>query len=445
MQIPDARLKVGIIEEHPTSQREWEIELTENRAGLPSGGASWEVLSAEMRSRSEGDIDWQNGKTPLFVFGCDEETYEIGRRAFFEYFSENSLGRKRAFFGLASMERDVLDYGLSLMNAPDGADGAFTTGGSESLFIAMKAARDELRARAGYAPGGPRLNIVMPITGHPGMDKAADAMDLEIRRGDVDSERRGHAATLRPLIDERTICIVGSAPCFPHGVVDRIDELSELALETGRWLHVDACVGGWLAPWFTRIGRPTPDFDFRYPGVRSISADLHKFGFCPKPASTVFYRHAEDLERATFKADAWPNGPFQTATIAGTRPGGAVAAAWAVLNHLGESGYRRTAENLASMVDAYVDGLEKLGMRMIAQPDFSIINYTSDELDVSEVSEMMATWGWLPGLTRNPKGMHAMLSLLHESSREPFLADLAKAMDQVRSSGKGQSRLDAVY
>ena len=270
-------------------------------------------------------------------------------------------------------------------------------------------------------------------------------MDLEIRRGDVDSERRGYAETLRPLIDERTLAIVGSAPCFPHGVVDRIGELSELALETGRWLHVDACVGGWLAPWFTRIGRPTPDFDFRFPGVRSISADLHKFGFCPKPASTVFYRNAEDLERATFKADAWPNGSFQTATIAGTRPGGAVAAAWAVLNHLGETGYRQAAERLARMVDAYVSGLEDLGMRMIARPDFSIINYTSDDVDVFEVSEVMAACGWLPGLTRNPKGMHAMLSLLHESAREPFLADLGRALDQVRSGGTGRSKLDAVY
>ena len=419
--------------------------MEKTRAEFPAGGASWDDLSAQMHDRSRGDIDWRNGRAPLFVFGADEETYEVGRRAFFEFFSENALGRKRAFFGLGQMERDVLDYGLSLLNAPDGADGAFTTGGSESLFLAMKAARDELRARSGVKPGDGQLNIVMPITGHPGMDKAADAMDLEIRRGGVDTERRGHAATLRPLIDERTIAIVGSAPCFPHGVMDRIDELSDLARETGRWLHVDACVGGWLAPWFTRIGRPTPDFDFRFPGVRSISADLHKFGFCPKPASTVFYRHADDLERATFKADAWPNGPFQTATIAGTRPGGAVAAAWAVLNHLGQSGFKRIAGELAVMVDAYVEGIEALGFRLIARPDFSIINYTSDEVDIFEVAEAMAPKGWLPGLTRDPKGMHAMLSLIHRDARGPFLDDLASALEGVRANGVGQAKIGAVY
>lgn len=415
------------------------------RAEFPAGGTTWDDLSVEMHARSDGDIDWRNGRAPLFVFGADDETYEVGRRAFFEFFSENALGRKRAFYGLGQMERDVLDYGLTLLNAPDGAEAAFTTGGSESLFLAMKAARDELRARAGFKPGDGRLNIVMPITGHPGMDKAADAMDLEIRRGEVDAERRGHADTLRPLIDERTIAIVGSAPCFPHGVMDRIDELSALALETGRWLHVDSCVGGWLAPWFTRIGRPAPDFDFRFPGVRSISADLHKFGFCPKPASTIFYRDAQDLERATFKADAWPNGPFQTATIAGTRPGGAVAAAWAVLNHLGEAGFKRIAKRMGTMVDDYVEGIESLGLRMIARPDFSIINYTSDEVDIFEVAEAMQPKGWLPGLTRDPKGMHAMLSLLHEESRAPFLEDLASALAHVQTNGAGRTKVEAVY
>ncbi len=419
--------------------------MTNERAEFPVGGASWDELSKEMRRRSGQDINWQDGRAPLFVFGAEPETYEIGRRAYFEYFSENALGRNRAFFGIAQMERDVLDYGLSLLHAPSDAGAVFTTGGSESIFISMKAARDELRAREGTRLDGKRLNIVMPITGHPGFDKAADTMDLEIRRGDVDAERRGHAETLRPLIDERTIAIVGSAPCFPHGVVDRIDELSELAKETDRWLHVDACVGGWLAPWFTRIGRATPNFDFRIPGVRSISADLHKFGFTPKPASTVFYRDAADQERAMFKADAWPNGPFQTATLAGTRPGGAVAAAWAVLNHLGESGYRRTATRLASMIDAYVEGIEALGLRLIAKPDFSILNYTSDDLNIFEVAEHMEERGWLPGLTRNPKGMHAMLSLLHEEAREPFLTDLSHALDHVASTGTGHAGIDAQY
>ncbi|WP_340108719.1 pyridoxal phosphate-dependent decarboxylase family protein [Pikeienuella sp. HZG-20] len=418
---------------------------TEQRKPFPAGGRGWNDLKADMTNRTADDIDWRAGRTPLFVFHADDETYEIGKNAYLEFFGENALGGKRAFFSIGEMEREILDYGLSLFTAPDGAAGAFSTGGSESIFMAMKAARDSLRARRGFRPGEDRLNLVMPITAHPGFDKAADAMDIEIRRGEVGEDKRAGADSLRPLIDERTIAIVGSAPCFPHGVVDRIDELSALALEADVWLHVDACVGGWLAPWFTAIGRSTPTFDFRHEGVRSISADLHKFGFCPKPASTVFYRDRADLERATFMADAWPNGKFGTPTLAGTRPGGAVAASWAVLNHLGESGYKRIATQLSTMIDNYVSGLEELGFRMIARPDFSIINYTTDDADVFEIAEAMTTRGWLPGLTRNPKGLHAMMSLLHEKSREAFLEDLAWAAGKARAGEAKKATIEATY
>ncbi len=414
------------------------------RASFPTGGATWDQLATQMRGRSDGDIDWQNGRAALFVFQADRESYEIGKKAYFEFFTENALGRTRAFHGIGSMERDVLDYGLSLLGAPDGAAGAFTTGGSESLFLAMKAARDALRAKRGYGPGDGRLNIVMPLTGHPGMDKAADVMDLDIRRGTVGPDKRCGADALRPLIDERTIAIVGSAPCFPHGVMDRIDELSDLAVETGTWLHVDACVGGWIAPWFQRIGRVVPVFDFSLPGVRSITADLHKFGFTPKPASTVFYRSADDLARATFKADAWPNGRFETATLAGTRPGAAVAAAWAVLNHLGENGYRRIAERLAAMTDSYVVGIEKLGLHAIARPDLTILNFGAKDVDIFRVAERLHKRGWLPGLTRDPKGLHLMMSLLHEGAREDYLRDLGDAVEEVRSSA-GEAEIEAVY
>ena len=212
-----------------------------------------------------------------------------------------------------------------------------------------------------------------------------------------------------------------------------------------RKVRDDSCVGGWIAPWFRANGRPVPDFDFALPGVRSISADLHKFGFCPKPASTVFYRDAGDLARATFKADAWPNGRFETATLAGTRPGGAVAAAWAVLNHLGEAGYRRIAARLAAMTDAYVDGIEALGMRTIARPDLTILNFTADDADIFRVAELMQDRGWLPGLTRAPKGLHLMMSLLHEGAREDYLRDLGTALQAVRGGAAGAARIEATY
>ncbi|MWD26378.1 aminotransferase class V-fold PLP-dependent enzyme [Aquicoccus sp. SCR17] len=417
------------------------------RAPFPEGGRDWDDLRADMRARSADDIDWRNGRAPLYVFHNDQETYEIGRRAYFEFFSENALGRKRAFHGIQSMERDVLDFGLSLFSAPSSGEGVFTSGGSESILIGMKAARDAWRAEKAERGPGSAMNIVMPDTAHPAFDKASDLLGFEIRRAAVAPDGRADPEAMRPLIDAETIAIVGSAPCFPYGVIDPIDRLSALAGETGKWLHVDACVGGWIAPFFRMNGRGTPDFDFRFEGVRSISADLHKFGFCPKPASTVFFRDAADAERATFVADAWPSGRFETSTLAGTRPGGAVAAAWAVLNHLGTSGYRDAAARLAEMVDLYVEGITAMeGLRMIAQPDLSIIAFTSERDNMFDVATELGTHGWLVGQTRRPPGIHSMMSLFHAPAREAFLADLAASLERVRA-GKGRSgaESDVIY
>lgn len=417
-----------------------------DRTPFPATGRSWSDLQAEIRDRSAGDLAWKDGRSPVFVFRNDQETYEVGRSAFFECFSENALGRARAFFGIGSMEKDVLDFGLDLFNAPDSGAGVFTSGGSESIFIAMKAARDALRARAGIGQGEP-LNLVVPITVHPAFDKAADAMDLEMRRAPLRADRRVDVTAMADLVDDRTVAIVGSAPCFPHGVIDPIDELSALAVSAGVWLHVDACVGGWIAPFFTANGRPTRHFDFRFEGVKSLSADLHKFGFCPKPASTVFYRDGADLNRATFKADAWPSGSFSTATLAGTRPGGAVAGAWAVLNYLGTDGYRDAARRLADMVDRYSAGIQAIeGLEMWAKPDVSIINYGSQSLNILAVAERMHAKGWLPGLTKAPRGMHAMLSMLHDGQAcEDYLRDLGTCVEDVRKDPMQSSSLEAIY
>jgi glutamate/tyrosine decarboxylase-like PLP-dependent enzyme len=252
-------------------------------------------------------------------------------------------------------------------------------------------------------------------------------------------------ATLEPLIDDDTIMLVGSAPCYPHGVIDPIGEIGKLAERHDLWLHVDACVGGWLAPFFRRIGRPVPDFDFAVPAVRSISADPHKFGFCPKPASTVLFRDREDMERAKFVADAWPAGVYQTATLAGTRPAGSVAGAWAVINHLGTSGYEAAARAIAAMTDAYVADLAAIeDIELWAKPDLSIVNFGSNAFDIFAAAEGMSKRGWLPALTRRPKGMHLMLSRFHEAARGDFIRDLKASIGEVRQAGTA-GKMKATY
>lgn len=406
------------------------------RAAFPEGGRDWDDLAADMRDRKADDIDWRRGRSPLYVFRNDDETYEIGKRAFFEFFSENALGRKRAFHSIQSMEREVLDYGLSLFNAPDAGEGIFTSGGSESILLGMKAARDHWRTLGAGRGAGAPMNIVMPTTGHPAFDKAADLIGFEIRHCGLRPDFRADPAALRALIDDNTIAVVASAPCFPHGVIDPIAEIAALAVDAGVWLHVDACVGGWVAPFFALNGRDIPAFDFRFPGVRSISADLHKFGFCPKPASTVFFRDRDDVARSTFVADRWPTGRFETSTLVGTRPGGAVAGAWAVLNHLGVRGFRDVAARLAEMTDAYVAGITAIeDFRMVTAPDLSIINYTSDTTDMFSVARTLSGHGWLVGQTHTPPGLHSMMSRFHEPVREEFLDHLRQSVATVRAGG----------
>jgi glutamate/tyrosine decarboxylase-like PLP-dependent enzyme len=397
-----------------------------------------------MRERAAGNADWRGGRTAIFFFMADEEAYEVGKRAFMTFFSENALGAARAYPALAEMEREVLDYGLDLLSAPEGGRGVFTTGGTESILLGVKAARERFRALGRGKPGAP-LNLVMPITAHPAFDKAAILMDVEIRRGPLRLDRRADVAALAELIDENTFLLVASAPCFPHGVVDPIAEVSEIALARDVWLHVDACVGGWVAPFFERIGRGTPVFDFRNAGVRSVSADLHKFGFAPKPSSTVFFRDGDDLERSTFRLGAWPSGLYTTATMAGSRPAGAVAGAWAVLNHLGAEGYMRTARNLAEMTDRYVEGLRGIdGLELWAEPDVTILNFGSDAFDIYAVAERMRARHWVPGLTSTPKGMHTMLSMQHAPVRQAYLDDLRASIAEVRAT-QAKSDLSATY
>ncbi|MBV37736.1 MAG: aspartate aminotransferase family protein [Rhodospirillaceae bacterium] len=409
---------------------------------FPTSGTEWQALDAKMTEMSCTDIDWRRGRAPLYVFHGSDGAYEVGFQAFMKYFSENALGGRRAFFGLKRMEDEVVEMGLDLFQAPEGAVGNMTTGGSESIFMAVKACRDWARSQPRLKPP---YNIVAPFTVHAAFNKAGDVMDIEVKRLATGENRRADVAAMAAAMDEGTIMLAGSAPCFPHGVIDPIGALSDLALARNVWLHVDACVGGYVAPFFQRIGRDIPAFDMALPGVRSLSADLHKFGFCPKPASTLFYRQKDDRERGLFHFDQWPNGQFSTATLSGTRAGGAVAAAWAVMNHLGEAGYMDIARQLAAMTDAYVAGIKAIdGLHLWAEPDLTIINFGAYDLDIFNAAEGMERRGWLPGLTRNPKGMQAMLSMYHEAGREDYLADLAASVQEAQEQGGG-SDLKAVY
>jgi len=413
------------------------------RASLPLTGRSRDDLRAHMQSLRADDINWRDGRAAQYMFKATDDVMAVGSEAFMEFFNENTLGARRAFGSVRHMEEEVIEMGLSLFHAPGSSLGFMTSGGSESIILAVKACRDWVRRQTGR--NDHRGNIVVPHSVHPAFNKAAELMDLELRRIPLANNYRADIAAMARAIDGDTVMLVGSAPCFSYGTFDPISELGRLAIEHDVWLHVDACIGGYLAPFVKELGYAVPEFDFGVPGVTSLSADLHKFGYCPKPASTVFYRNNSQAARQPFETTDWPGGRFENSTIVGTRPAGAVAGAWSTLNYLGRQGYLELAKELMNLVAAYKTGIEAIGLRILGQPELSIISFTSDEVDMHRVAEVMGTGGWLSGLVRTPKALQLLLSMLHSSAREDYLRDLCAALDKVRGEPGGVSTIEVAY
>ena len=406
------------------------------RKPFPQAGRDSKSVLAALAAMKDGDADWQGGRVPLFVFKGSNEASDIAQAAFNVFYAENALGRTRAFPSLERMEQDIIQMALDLFHAPDEATGFVTTGGTESIIQAIQTCRDQARAKRGNPAH--RGNIVCAFSAHPAFDKGARLMDLEVRRLPVGEDFRADVSAISSAIDGDTIMIVGSAPCFPFGVFDPIEDLAEVANRRGLWLHVDACVGGYLAPFVKANGRRVPAFDLGVNGVSSLSADLHKFGYAPKPISTLFYSSSELARHHGFEFHDWPNGRFATTTIVGTRAGGAIAGAWALFEHLGREGYNEIAANLMAGIDVYRDGVNAIdGLAVLGNPELSIVSFGSDQFDIYRVAETLQRKGWTPGLLQQPKAIHRMMSMLHVPVMEAYLADLTAAVEEVRASGDG--------
>ncbi|HEY4343156.1 MAG TPA: aminotransferase class V-fold PLP-dependent enzyme [Parvibaculum sp.] len=403
---------------------------------MPTKGTDWESLKREMQTRGQNDVKWRDGKTAVYVFNAGPDVERVQKEAYALFQSENGLG-PMAFPSLKKMEDEVVAMGLSLLHAPEGAAGNITSGGTDSITMAMKTARDFARKEKSMT-GIP--NVVLPYSAHPAFDKAAKVMEIEVRRVALGADFLADVEAMGKAADERTVMIVGSAPCFPYGLIDPIEKLGALAQARGLWLHVDACVGGYIAPFVRMNGGDVPPFDFEVPGVSSISADLHKYGYCAKGASTVLFRSDALRAHMIFDTDNWPGGRMVTPTLAGTRPGGAIAAAWAVMNFLGVEGYRAKHKQVTDAREKIEAGVKALGFRVLGRPQLGLIAFTRDDLDCMAIWGKLFERGWFTSLTTEPKGLHLMLSPFHLQVADTYLADLAWAVDQVKAGATGAKR-----
>ena len=322
--------------------------------------------------------------------------------------------------------------------------GTVSSGGTESILLAMRAYRDFARERRGIAVP----EIVAPVTAHAAFDKASRFFDMPLVRIPVDEKFRADMGALAAAMTERTAVVVGSAPTFPHGVTDPIPEIAALAAERGVGCHVDACLGGFILPWAERLGYPVPAFDFRLPGVTSMSADTHKYGYAAKGTSVVLYRGKELRHFQFYTVTDWPGGLYLSPTLAGSRPGALSAACWAAMVSIGEDGYLEAARSILS-TGAYIrNGVAAIpGLRVLGEPLW-VTAFAADEgLDVYQVMENMSHRGWsLNGLQR-PPAVHLAVTLRHTlpGVADRFLADLADSVEEVRANPGVSTGMAPIY
>ncbi|MBT1158621.1 aspartate aminotransferase family protein [Aminobacter anthyllidis] len=416
--------------------------IEHKRRGLPKKGIEWSTLRVELEELKGGDFKWREGRVPSYTYFFNDETLRVQKEAYCEFMSENGLGAGRAFPSLSRMIDDIFAIGLELFNAPDGSGASFTSGGTESVFQAVKTARDQARAmreeKFGY------YNVVTPLTAHPCLSKVAEILDVTVKRVDLDAERRGDLAALEQAIDEHTIMLYGSAPCYPYGVFDPIADMGRLAQKRQLWLHVDACWGGFISPFAKKLGYPIPEWDFNVPGVTSLSADIHKFGYGAKGASLVLYRDAQVQKYERFEFSDWPRGTYVTPTFMGTKPGGAIAAAWAVMQYLGEEGYLQATRETMDATMRLVQGINKIPGLVCLEPtgEANLVTFvaTDPAIDIMAVADRLEKRGWFRGRMREPLGIHQGVNPAHLPVVDDYLSEVSAAVNFVTSR-----RLSAKY
>jgi glutamate/tyrosine decarboxylase-like PLP-dependent enzyme len=307
----------------------------------------------------------------------------------------------------------------------------------------MKAYRD--RARAGHRRG--RLQIVAPASAHAAFDKAAQLLELELVRVPVGPDYRADVSSTRRALGPRTLVVVGSAPSFPHGVIDPISDLGKLCEEHRLGLHVDACLGGFVLPWAQRLGYPVPDFDFRVSGVTSISADTHKYGFAAKGTSVVLYRGAELSRHQYFVSTDWSGGLYFSPTLAGSRPGGLSAACWAAMVSIGESGYLAATRSILETAASIRRGIESIPDLYVLGDPLWVIAFASRSLDIYRVLDEMARRGFSLNGLQHPPSVHICVTLRHTQPgvAEHFLRELAEAVEVVRNTPASKQGMAPIY
>ena len=417
-------------------------------ARLPQEGVPREQVLADLELMADAERErWQSGQVSGAVYEGEPDHIAFLNAAYALHSQSNPL-HLDVWPSAAKMEAEIVSMTAGMLGADLAGDddvvGTVTSGGTESIMLAMRAYQGR-----GRAAGIENPVMVLPETAHAAFDKAAQAFGIEQRKLPVTNAFIVDPAAAAASIDERTIVVVGSAPAFPHGLIDPIEELSEIARERGVGFHTDGCLGGFILPWAARLGYDVPPFDFRLPGVTSMSADTHKFGYAAKGTSVVLYRGDDLRHHQYFTFTDWPGGLYATPTFAGSRPGGLSAACWAAMVAFGESGYLNASRRILAAAGEMKEGIRAIdGLELLGDPLYVLaFRTTEDGLDVYRVMDEMTTRGWsLNGLHR-PACVHLCVTLRHTQPELParFAADLREAVDAVRAAPQAEGGMAPIY
>ncbi|MEM0203854.1 MAG: aspartate aminotransferase family protein [Archaeoglobaceae archaeon] len=403
------------------------------RRGFPEKGLSKDEILQKLREYAVDDLDPYSGR--LFTIAFEPGVEELREVAFeaMKMFAFKNMLDFTEFPSAIRMEKDIVDYAVSLMHGDEQTVGTFTFGGTESVFLAVKAARDSFILNKGTIT---IPEIVMPVTGHPCYDKAAEYLGLRVKRVRVDEKFTADVEAIKEAITENTAMIVGSTPNWPFGTVDPIKDLAEIAVDKGIWLHVDACVGGFVLPFMKKLGDKIPDFDFRIDGVSSISLDPHKYAYTPIGASVVLFRKKFYKMFSQFSNLRWPGYPIVNPAVLSSRSEALLASAWATLHFLGQEGYLNLAKKIISAREKIVKGFKDLGYTLMGEP--TVIAAFTTDLNIFKVSDEMAKRGWvfLPqkGIEAMgiPPSLHLTITPIHERLADHMISDLRDCTEIVK-------------
>ena len=419
---------------------------------LPETGRDKDEIIKDMETvGSMEESKWKDGYASGAVYHGDDEHIQFLNRVYAINSQSNPL-HSDLWPSCAKYESEVVSMTANMLGAdrvsksPDSDEeicGVVSSGGTESILLAMKTYRDWARETKGIT----KPEMIIPNTAHAAFEKAGQYFKIKVVRIPVDSDYKADVSAARKAMTRNTIVIVGSAPSFPHGIIDPIEELSEMARERGVGFHTDACLGGFILPWAKEQGYDIPPFDFRLPGVTSISADTHKYGYAAKGTSVILYRGLELRHYQYYKATDWPGGLYFSPTFAGSRPGALSAACWAAMLAMGKDGYMKAAGEILKTASFVKKGIKEMPDLYILGDPLWVIAFGSETLDIYKIMDYMTGRKWsLNGLHR-PPCVHICLTLRHTRPgvAERFLKDLKSAVAYVKENPDAKGGMAPVY